>query len=180
VIEGHAVGFMRCIFGRGRSAVIASSFAGLFTAACGTSSSSTSSTSQGSATINGTVNGQSVAANDVIGLTGTEMKDASMNAYAAIIISNETGTCERAHSSVWDGSPAYEVLVIDAVVSGASSVGPGTYPVGNAGVAQLTVVHADGTTAGDAGDGTMDVLLRAPVLDLEAEHVDASEGYGTW
>jgi hypothetical protein len=127
----------------------------LFAAACGTSSSSTSSTSQGSATINGTVNGQSVTANDVIGLTGTEMKDASTNAYAAVIISNQTGTCGRAHSSVWDGSPGYEVLVIDAVVSGASSVSPGTYPVGSTGVAQLTVVHADGTTAGNAGDGTI-------------------------
>lgn len=152
---------------RARAAGRAASFLVLTAvAACSSSSPSGSPVGQGSATVNGSVDGQSVPVSDVIGLTGTSVTDAGTTAYAydAVVISNQPGTCGRAPGDVWSGGPGYEVLVIDAVVTGASSVAPGTYSVGNTGVAQFNVFHADGTMQGTAGGGTITFTSVGPVL----------------
>jgi hypothetical protein len=134
--------------------------------ACGNSSASGSVAGQGSATVNGAVHGQSVMVTDVIGLTGKHMSDAAMDtyAYAAVIIANQTGTCARAPQDVWTGGPGYQVLVIDAQVAGASAVAPGTYSVGNTGVAQLNVYQGSGMQ-GTAGGGTITFTSVGTVLE---------------
>jgi hypothetical protein len=150
----------------------------LLAAACSSSSSSGNTTGQGSATVTGSLNGQSVVVSDVIGLTGTAISDAGTNAYAyaAVVISNEVGTCSRAPHDVWSGGPGYEVLVIDAVVAGASSVVPGTYMVGNTGVAQLNVYRTDGTMTGTAGGGTITFMSVGAVLEGSFD-VNLAGGY---
>lgn len=146
--------------------------------ACGSSSSSGSPPAQGSATVNGSVNGQSVPVTDVIGLTGANLSDAGTGpyAYASVVLSNTTGTCGRAPHDVWSGGPGYEVLVIDAVVPGPSSVAPATYSVGNNGVAQFNVYHADGTMTGTAGDGTITFTSVGAVLE-GSFNVNLAGGY---
>jgi hypothetical protein len=110
---------------------------------------------QGSATVNGTVNGQTVVAADVIGLVGTEMESGVASAYAGVVISNTTGTCIADQTgSVWDGSPGYAVLVLDVIQPG-TTIAPGTYSVGSTGVAQYQTIASASSSSGNAGDGTV-------------------------
>jgi hypothetical protein len=124
--------------------------------ACGGSGSSGGpAPAQGSATVNGDVSGQPVAAVDVSGYVGTETQGGVASAYAGVVIAGATGTCARAQGgSVWNAPPGSGVLVLEVVVPGAS-VAPGAYPVGSSGVAQYTEVAGDGTSHGFAGDGTV-------------------------
>jgi hypothetical protein len=109
---------------------------------------------QGSATVNGDVNGQPVVVSDVIALVGTEMESGVASAYAGVVISNTTGTCALAErGSVWDGNPGTDVLVLDVIQPGAT-IPPGTYSVGNSGVAQYQV-NASSSSNGYAGYGTV-------------------------
>ena len=126
--------------------------------------------SQGSADVSGSFNGQSVVASDAIAVTGTEVADGGTNGYVGIVISSTAGVCARASTNVWSGPPGDATLVIEAVASDATSVGPGTYTVGSAatpGLAHFNVIRTDGTTAGAAGVGT--ITFTSSGADFEGD-----------
>jgi hypothetical protein len=142
---------------RQASRAVLAALVGGSVAACGSSSGGgapTSPAAVGSATVNGTLNGQPIAAADVIGMVGTEMEEGVPSAYAAVAISNTTGTCQLAEEREVEEGPVGSALLILDVITPGNAVVPGTYSVGSTGLAQYQTIEADGSR-GYAGSGTV-------------------------
>jgi hypothetical protein len=95
--------------------------------ACGGSTSTLGSGSQGSSSVSGTAGGQPVTTVDEVGLSGTEVQNGITVAYAGAAITNVPGTCAVLERH---GDPPSATVLLVAVGVEGSTVPPGTYVVG--------------------------------------------------
>lgn len=109
----------------------------------------------GSAVVEGTVDGLTLATLDVAGFSGTQGADGGVSGFAGVLISNRVGTCAAAMAGgVRAATSNANVLEIVATTPGAP-VTPGTYPVGNSGLAEYFYLKGGAVADGIAGGGTI-------------------------
>jgi hypothetical protein len=110
---------------------------------------------EGSAVVHGMAAGQNVVATDVVGLLGTQSADGGASSFAGVLISSAAGTCAMARQSgVRAATSNANVLEIVATAQGAS-LAPGTYTVGDTGLAEYFYIGQNGDTSGTAGGGSI-------------------------
>lgn len=158
-----------------RTFVTATAFSASVAAGC-SSSGTGSGTSSGSASVTGNIDGRTVVAKDVVGLGGTQTSDAGVTAYAGVLISDTSGTCAAARRvGVTSADTTANVLEVVATAPG-GSMRPGTYSVGNAGLAEYFYLGPNGTS-GAAGNGTVTFNTVGPTTVSGSFDLNMAGGY---
>jgi hypothetical protein len=107
--------------------------------ACGGSTTTLGSGSQGTSSVSGTAGGTPVPNTDQIGVSGTQVVNGATVAYVGVVITNVPGVCDVLQRH---GNPPSATVLAVAVSEAGSTVSPGTYTIGTQLVTAATADYA--------------------------------------